>query len=129
MVTSTVEKLSPTRVKLHITVTPDELQPSVKVSWGANEFRTVVKTYTPGTDIFNPSFDQAFRIPITGDLLSSGTPFRISLMNKEAEVGVVEIPFADVQNGQDLTVADSYDVGSGATVRVSISMRGLQPAQ
>lgn len=30
MVNSTVEKLSPTRVKLHITVTPDELQPSIK---------------------------------------------------------------------------------------------------
>ncbi|WP_425842098.1 trigger factor [Microbacterium sp. PA5] len=29
MVTSTVEKLSPTRVKLHITVTPDELKPSI----------------------------------------------------------------------------------------------------
>ena len=30
MVNSTVEKLSPTRVKLHITVTPEELQPSIK---------------------------------------------------------------------------------------------------
>ncbi|MRH29927.1 trigger factor [Microbacterium sp. SYP-A9085] len=30
MVTSTVEKLSPTRVKLHISVTPDELGPSIK---------------------------------------------------------------------------------------------------
>ncbi|KAF2994380.1 hypothetical protein E8E13_001977 [Curvularia kusanoi] len=107
----------------------DELQPSIKVSWGAKEFRTAVKTYTPGTDIFNPSFDQAFRIPITGDVLNSAAPFRISLLNKEAEVGVVEIPFADVQNGQDLTVADAYDVGSGATVRASISMRGLQLAQ
>ncbi len=29
MVTSTVEKLGPTRVKLHITVTPDELKPSI----------------------------------------------------------------------------------------------------
>ncbi|WP_029145403.1 trigger factor [Microbacterium luticocti] len=29
MVTSTVEKLSPTRVKLHISVTPDELRPSI----------------------------------------------------------------------------------------------------
>lgn len=29
MVTSTVEKLSPTRVKLHITVTPEELKPSI----------------------------------------------------------------------------------------------------
>ncbi|MFE5408771.1 trigger factor [Microbacterium sp. NPDC056569] len=30
MVNSTVEKLSPTRVKLHITVSPDELKPSIK---------------------------------------------------------------------------------------------------
>ena len=30
MVNSTVEKLSPTRVKLHITVTPDELKPRIK---------------------------------------------------------------------------------------------------
>jgi trigger factor len=30
MVNSTVETLSPTRVKLHITVTPDELKPSIK---------------------------------------------------------------------------------------------------
>ena len=29
MVTTTVEKLSPTRVKLHISVTPDELKPSI----------------------------------------------------------------------------------------------------
>ncbi|MGO3319300.1 MAG: trigger factor, partial [Microbacterium gubbeenense] len=29
MVNTTVEKLSPTRVKLHITVTPDELKPSI----------------------------------------------------------------------------------------------------
>jgi trigger factor len=30
MVTSTVEQLTPTRVKLHITVTPDELKPSIE---------------------------------------------------------------------------------------------------
>lgn len=107
----------------------DELQPSVKISWGGKEFRTAIKTYTPGTDIFNPSFDQAFRVPITADLLDSSAPFRISLLNKEAETGSVDIPFADVQNGQDLTIADAYDVGSGATVRVAISLRGLQLAQ
>lgn len=107
----------------------DELQPSVKVSWGAKEFRTAIKTYTPGTDIFNPGFDQAFRIPITRDMVNNPAPFRVSLMNKQAETGAVEIPFADVQNGQDLSVANAYDVGGGAAVRVAISLRGLQPAQ
>lgn len=107
----------------------DEIQPSVKVSWGGKEFRTAVKTYTPGTDIFNPSFDQAFRIPITRDMVSNPGPFRVSLLNKEAETGAIEIPFADVQSGQDLSIADAYDIGSGATVRVAISLRGLQLAQ
>lgn len=107
----------------------DELQPSVKVSWGGKEFRTAVKTYTPGTDIFNPSFDQAFRIPITRDMIVRPAPFRVSLLNKEVEVGVIEIPYTDVQNRPDLSVADTYDLGSGATVRVAISLRGLQLAQ
>ncbi|KAF1353059.1 hypothetical protein EJ07DRAFT_168607 [Lizonia empirigonia] len=107
----------------------DEIQPSVKVSWGGKEFRTAVKTYTPGTDIFNPSFDQAFRIPITRDMVSNPGPFRVSLLNKEAETGAIEIPFADVQSGQDLSIADAYNIGSGATVRLAISLRGLQLAQ
>jgi Ca2+-dependent lipid-binding protein len=107
----------------------DELNPSVKVTWGAKEFRTAIKTYTPGTDIFNPSFDQAFRIPITRDLLNSGASFRVALLNKESETGAVDIPFADVLNGPDAGVADSYNVGNGASVRVSVSVKGLQLAQ
>jgi Ca2+-dependent lipid-binding protein len=106
----------------------DDLSPSVKVKWGAKEFRTAIKTYSPGTDIFNPSFDQAFRIPLTKDMVASPGSFRIVLMNKEVEAGAVEIPFTDVLNGQDMTAANGYDVGNGATVRVSITLRGLQLA-
>lgn len=107
----------------------DELNPSVKLTWGANEFRTAAKSYSPGTDIFNPSFDQAFRIPITRDMVNNPASFRVSLMNKSNETGAVEIPFADVLNSPDLGVADNFDVGSGVTVRLSISLRGLQLAQ
>lgn len=108
----------------------DDLNPSVKISWGAgNDFRTATKTYSPGTDIFNPSFDQAFRIPITREMIASPANFKISLMNKEVETGAVEIPFQDVLSGRDLGVANAYDVGNGASVRVAISLRGLQVAQ
>jgi Ca2+-dependent lipid-binding protein len=106
----------------------DALAPSVKISWGGKEFRTATKTYSPGTDIFNPSFDQAFRIPITRGMISNPGSFRVSLLNKESETGAVEIPFADVLSGPGLSVANAYDVGSGATVRVAISLRGLQLA-
>jgi len=107
----------------------DDLMPSVKVSWGGKDYRTAKKTYTPGTDIFNPGFDTAFQVPLTQELARGQQPFQVSLMNKEEVTGSVEIPFADVMNSEEMTVADTYDVGSGATVRVSISMRGLQQAQ
>lgn len=107
----------------------EDLNPSIKVTWGAKEFNTVAKSYSPGTDIFNPSFDQAFRIPVTADLIASPANFKISLMNKKSETGSVEIPFDDVLRAPDLVKEETFDVGSGATVRASISLRGLQPAQ
>ncbi|KAK2040898.1 C2 domain-containing protein [Colletotrichum somersetense] len=106
----------------------DELNPSIKVTWGAKEFHTAAKSYSPGTDIFNPSFDQAFRIPVTADLIANPANFKISLMNKASETGSVEIPFEEVLGAPGLVREDSFDVGSGATVRASISLRGLQPA-
>jgi len=106
----------------------DELNPSIKVTWGAKEFRTAAKSYSPGTDIFNPSFDQAFRIPVTADLIANPANFKISLMNKTSETGSVEIPFQDVLQAPGLVREESFDVGSGATVRASISLRGLQSA-
>ncbi|OLN81420.1 Extended synaptotagmin-2 [Colletotrichum chlorophyti] len=107
----------------------DELNPSVKVSWGAKEFQTPAKTYSPGTDIFNPSFDTAFKIPVTADMLANPASFRIALLNKTDETGAVEIPFSDVLQAPGLLKEEAFDVGSGATVRASISLRGLQLAQ
>jgi Ca2+-dependent lipid-binding protein len=107
----------------------DELNPSVKVSWGGKNFQTAAKTYSPGTDIFNPSFDQAFRIPITRKMIGNPTNFRISVLNKTAETGAVEVPFDAVLNAPKLSVSDAYNVGSGVSVRVAISLRGLQPSE
>jgi len=106
----------------------DELNPSIKVTWGGKEFRTAAKSYSPGTDIFNPSFDQAFRIPVTADLLANPSNFKIALLNKTDETGSIEIPFLDVLNAPGLVKEESFDVGSGATVRALISLRGLQLA-
>ncbi|KAF7525344.1 hypothetical protein G7054_g11129 [Neopestalotiopsis clavispora] len=107
----------------------DELNPSIKVTWGDKEFRTAAKSYSPGTDIFNPSFDQAFRIPVTADLLANPANFKIALLNKADEAGAVEIPFEDILQSPGLIKEESFDVGSGATVRASISLRGLELSQ
>ncbi|KAK6347715.1 hypothetical protein TWF718_005552 [Orbilia javanica] len=106
----------------------DELNPSIKVTWGDKEFYTAVKSYSPGTDIFNPSFDQAFQVPVTADLLANPPNFRIALLNKKDEVGFVEIPFSNVLDAPSLVKEEKFDVGSGATVRASVSLRGLRPA-
>ncbi|TDZ15515.1 Extended synaptotagmin-2 [Colletotrichum orbiculare MAFF 240422] len=106
----------------------DELKPSVKVSWGAREFQTPVKSYSPGTDIFNPGFDSAFKMPVTADMVASPGGFKIALLNATDETGAVEVPFADVLDAPGLVKAGDFDVGGGATVRASIALRGLRHA-
>ncbi|KAF2850393.1 hypothetical protein T440DRAFT_112064 [Plenodomus tracheiphilus IPT5] len=110
----------------------DELNPSVQVAWGDKKFVTAAKTYTPGTDIFNPSFDQAFRIPLTADMLANPAAmgnFRISLLNKGVEGGGAEVGFQDVLGAEGLLREESFDVGGGARVRARIVLQGIQLAQ
>lgn len=103
------------------------LKPSVRVSWGeAHLFRTAVKTDAPGADVANPSFDQAFRVPITGDGIAGVPPVRIALFDGEEERGAVEVSLEDVLAAPDLVLKDSFDVGDGATVRAGIWLRGTQ---
>lgn len=107
----------------------DELKPSVQVTWGEQKFQTAVKSYTPGTDIFNPSYDQAFRIPLTAELLASQAPFRLTLLNAKNESGSVDIPFQDIVSAPGLVREENFDVGNGVVVRASVSVHGVQLAQ
>lgn len=109
----------------------ETLKPSVVVTWGATQrFQTAIKTDAPGTDINNPSFDQAFRVPITTDLVgSSPDAFRIALLDGEKEIGGVDIPFASVADAHDRILQQKFDVGNGATVRASIRLRGIVPGE
>ncbi|CAM1501481.1 Fc.00g034650.m01.CDS01 [Cosmosporella sp. VM-42] len=107
----------------------DELNPSVKVSWGAKEFVTPGKTYTPGTDIFNPAFDAAFRFPITADMIADPPSFQLTLMNGTEEWGKCEVSFESVAGARGMDREEEFDVGSGAAVRARVSLRGLQLAK
>lgn len=109
----------------------DELQPSLRVAWGDREFATPAKSYSPGTDIFNPAFDQAFTVPVTAAQLADNTnqPFRMTLLNKKDETGSIEVPFHDVLRAPGLTKEEDFDLGSGVSVRACIMLRALQPAE
>ena len=107
----------------------EQLKPSVVVTWGKEQrFQTAIKEDAPGMDINNPAFDQSFRIPITTDLVgSSPHAFRIALMDGEKEIGGVDIPFAKVTEDSDRSIQQKFDVGGGASVRASITIRGVAP--
>ena len=109
----------------------EDLKPSVVVTWGKNHrFQTIVKADAPGSDINNPAFDQAFRLPITTDLVgSSPDNFRIALLDGEKEIGGVDVPFAKVADAPDKILQQKFDVGGGASVRASIRLRGFVPEQ
>ncbi|KAK0702156.1 hypothetical protein B0H67DRAFT_392894 [Lasiosphaeris hirsuta] len=105
-----------------------QLKPSVKVSWGGQAFRTAIKTDAPGSDIENPSFDQAFKIPLTSGMVP-GPPVTITLMDSEEERGSVEVPLEDVFSAPNMALETDFDVGNGATVRAGIWLRGIIRAQ
>ncbi|OQV11087.1 C2 domain-containing protein [Cladophialophora immunda] len=109
----------------------EDLKPSVVVTWGKTQrFQTVVRADAPGTDISNPAFDQAFRVPITTDSVgSSPDDFRIALLDGEKEIGGVDIPFASVANTPGKILQQKFDAGNGATVRASIRLRGIVPEE
>ena len=107
----------------------DKLNPSVKVTWADQTLATAAKSYSPGVDIFNPSYDQAFNLPITADRAAQDAAFRVALLNGKDEAGAIDIPFADVLNAPGMSLEQKFDVGSGATIRASITLRGTQLAE
>jgi len=107
----------------------DSLNPSVQVVWGDKKFVTVAKSYTPGTDIYNPAFDQAWRVPVTADMFPNLGTIRLSLMNKKDEVGGVDVALQDILSAPNMLREENFDVGSGAVIRASIALHGLKAAE
>jgi Ca2+-dependent lipid-binding protein len=106
----------------------ENLKPSVVVTWGSkHRFQTAVQTDAPGTDINNPTFDQLFRIPVTTGDVTTGS-LRIACMDRETEIGAVEVPFENLQKAPNMTLQDNFDLGGRVKVRASISLRGLKSA-
>ena len=50
-------------------------------------------------------------------------------MNGEKEIGGADVPFADVTSAPEMMLEKTFDVGSGATVRACICVRGLVPGK
>lgn len=107
----------------------EELKPSVKVEWGGQVFRTGIKSDAPGTDIENPSFDQAFQFPVKAGMVSGGAPVKLTMMDGENETGSVEVELQEVLGAEGLKLEKGFEIGNGVTVRAGIWLRGTKIAE
>ncbi|KAE9373104.1 hypothetical protein N431DRAFT_534298 [Stipitochalara longipes BDJ] len=70
-----------------------------------------------------------FRITITTDMVGNGAEsLRIACINKETEMGRVDMPFADLLKAPNMTLGDSLEVGNRTTLRSSICLRVMKAA-
>ncbi|KAL2146379.1 hypothetical protein VTI28DRAFT_4132 [Corynascus sepedonium] len=106
-----------------------EIKPSVRVDWGEHTFRTAIKTDSPGTDIENPSFDQAFRVPIKAGMVKGAPPVKLTLMDAENETGSVEVQIDELLKAKDLKLERIFDIGNGVTLSAGVWLRGVKLAE
>lgn len=117
MVTSTVETLSPTRVKLHITVTPDELKPAITHAYEHIAQDVQVPGFRKGK-VPTPIIDQRVgRAAVLEHAVSEGLDRFYRDAVTEHNVRVVGRPSADITTwpnekdfSGDLEVAVEVDV-------------------
>lgn len=108
----------------------EELQPSVRVDWGAEHtFRTAIKTDAPGTDIENPSFDQAFQMPLKAGILDGAPPVKLTVMDAERDVGSVEVSLDEVLQVENLRLEKVFAIGNGVQLSAGIWLRGIKRAE
>ncbi|TXT05095.1 hypothetical protein VHUM_03915 [Vanrija humicola] len=104
-----------------------KLKPSVAVKWGASSFRTGVKADASGVDVRNPNYDAAFTVPLTAAVTVTGAePLRFVLMDGENEVTTAELPLDKVLSTPELSFTDHLELAGGASIRVSVTVRGTE---
>ncbi len=118
MVTSTVEKLSPTRVKLHITVTPDELKPSITRAYDVIAKDVQIPGFRKGK-VPAPIIDQRIgRGPVLEQAVSDGLDAFYRQAVEAEGVRVLGRPSADV-----LEWPDEKDFSGDLKVAVEVDVR------
>ncbi len=96
MVTTTVEKLSPTRVKLSITVTPDELKPSIKHAYEHIAESVTIPGFRKGK-VPPPIIDQRVgRAEVLNHAVSDGLDKFYKIAADEEKIRPLGRPEADI---------------------------------
>ena len=118
MVNSTVEKLSPTRVKLHITVSPDELKPSIKHAYEHIAQDVQIPGFRKGK-VPAPIIDQRIgRVAVLEHAVSEGLDTFYREAAAAHELRVLGRPSADVT-----TWPNEKDFSGDLEVTVEVDVR------
>lgn len=102
-----------------------ELAAHCKVQFGDNKFDTPMVFDVPGLDPNNPAWDSAFRVPLTGDVVSSATEVSLALYDKKEKLGTITVPWDDVIAAPDSCLTDKYKLGNGASIHARIDVCGI----
>lgn len=100
----------------------------VRVTFGEREFCTPIVCDVPGvTDGANPAFDKSFLVALGAEDEESivDTPLVLTLENGEEEIGQVSVKYAQLLEAPNLTIERKADVGQGASIKFSVSLRGV----
>lgn len=118
MVNSTVEKLSPTRVKLHITVSPEELKPSIKHAYEHIAQDVQIPGFRKGK-VPAPIIDQRIgRVAVLEHAVSEGLDTFYREAAAAHELRVLGRPSADVT-----TWPNEKDFSGDLEVTVEVDVR------
>lgn len=100
----------------------------VRVTFGKREFCTPVALDAPGVmDGVNPVFDTPFLLPLGSEDKESvaDTPLVLALVNGKKEIGRVVVEYCQLLEAPNLTIARTAEVGQGASIKFSVSLRGV----
>jgi len=82
----------------------------------------------PGVmDGTNPVFDAPFLVPLGAEDKESvmDTPLVLALVNGKEEIGRVVLEYSQLLEAPDLTIERKVEVGQGASIKFSVSLRGV----
>ena len=99
----------------------------VRFTFGRREYCTPVVCDAPSVDSANPVYDAVFFAALGSEEEDSiaDTPIVLVLVNGKEEIGLVSVEYSKLLGSKNLTVESTSEVGQGASIKFSVSLRGV----
>jgi hypothetical protein len=114
----------------NVPIDKDKASSFIKVTCGSSEFVTATVTDCPGVDALNPTYDCAFHMPLTVDVVkNSDVGFHLMNGTPPSTLGSLMVTQSDLVAAKDRTVTGRRKLGNqGASLEFRILLRGVEEA-